>query len=483
MTPALKRELGLLDSTMIVVGSMIGSGIFIVSADIGRTMGSTGWLLAVWVITGVITIMAALSYGELAGMMPKAGGQYVYLREAYNPLVGFLFGWTLFLVIQTGTIAAVAVAFAKYAAVLLPWFSEKHVVLSIGSKTISGAQILAIGIIVLLTGVNLRGIKEGKVIQNIFTITKVAAILGLILLGITIGRNPEAIASNLQGFWDAKWLKFAAGETTTVTPLSGLSLWTAIGVAMVGSLFSADAWNNITFTAGEVTEPQRNIPLSLAFGTIIVISLYMLANIAYLCVLPLHGSPYGGDVIGRGIQFATNDRVAAAAAQQIFGGAGTVIMAILIMISTFGCNNGLILSGARVYYAMAQDGLFFKRVATLNENAVPSAALVLQAIWASVLCLSGNYGDLLDYVIFAVLIFYILTVGGIFLLRKKMPDAPRPYKAWGYPYIPGAYIVLASLIALDLLVFKPNYTWPGIGIVLMGIPVFYVWRSSTTAAR
>ncbi|MBI4386068.1 MAG: amino acid permease [Elusimicrobia bacterium] len=475
--PRLKRELGLLDSTMIVVGSMIGSGIFIVSADIARTVGSAGWLLMVWLITGAITVIAALSYGELAGMMPAAGGQYVYLRQAYNPLVGFLYGWTLFLVIQTGTIAAVAVGFAKFTAVLVPWFSERHVLFSAGSLRISAAQLLAIASVIVLTGINLRGIREGKRIQNLFTITKTAALLGIILLGIFVGRNPEVVLANLSSAWSSSWTRLADGHIASIEPLSGMKLLAAVGVAMVGSLFASDAWNNITFTAGEVSQPQRNIPLSLALGTAAVTLLYLLVNIAYMAALPLTGSPETGDVLGRGIQFAANDRVATATVMAVFGAPAGIFMAILIMVSTFGCNNGLILAGARVYYAMARDGVFFRKAAALNRNAVPGAALVLQAVWASLLCLSGTYGDLLDYVIFAVLIFYILTVAGIFVLRRKEPHAPRPYKAWGYPWLPSLYILLASAISVDLLIYKPLFTWPGIGIVLLGIPVYYLWRA------
>jgi len=473
-----KRELGLLDSTMIVIGSMIGSGIFIVSADIARTVGSAGYLLLVWLITGVVTVIAALSYGELASMMPRAGGQYVYLREAYNPLVGFLYGWTLFLVIQTGTIAAVAVAFAKFTAVLVPWFSEGNILFSVAGLKISTAQILAILSIAVLTMVNLQGIHEGKVVQNLFTLTKTVALLGLILLGIFVGAN--ATAKNFSNLWNAHWIHISSQESfasVSIEPLSGLMLLAAIGAAMVGSLFASDAWNNITFTAGEVINPKKNIPLSLALGTGTVTILYILANIAYVLVLPVVGNPAATDVAGRGIQFATSDRVGTAAASVIFGPAAEVIMAALIMISTFGCNNGLILAGARVYYAMAQDGLFFRKIGLLNSKAVPGIALVVQGIWASLLCLSGTYSDLLDYVIFAVLIFYILTVSGIFILRKKRPDAERPYKAFGYPVIPALYVLAAAAISIDLLLFKPSYTWPGLIIVLLGIPVYFLWRS------
>jgi len=480
-TPAreFKRELGLLDSTMIVVGSMIGSGIFIVSADIARTVGSPGYLLLVWLITGAITITAALSYGELAGMMPHAGGQYVYLREAYNPLVGFLYGWTMFLVIQTGTIAAVAVAFAKFTAVLIPWFSEKNILFTFVGRNFSAAQLLAILSIIFLTYLNLRGLRTGKIVQDIFTIAKTIALCALILLGIFIGRNAEIIAANFSHLWDANWTHVAGSQILSVESLSGPMILAAIGVAMVGSLFSSDAWNNITFTAGEVINPKRNIPLSLALGTGIVTLLYISANLAYVLVLPLLGSPAGVDVFSRGIQFATSDRVATAAASTIFGEPAAIIMAVLIMISTFGCNNGLILAGARVYYAMAKDRLFFQKSAALNSNSVPGFALAFQAVWASLLCLSGTYGDLLDYVIFAVLLFYILTVIGIFRLRKKQPDADRPYKAFGYPIVPALYVLAATAISVDLLIFKPQYTWPGLVIVLTGIPVYFFWRRSS----
>ncbi|MCX6123014.1 MAG: amino acid permease [Ignavibacteriales bacterium] len=475
-----QRGLGLLDSTMIVIGSMIGSGIFIVSADIGRIVGAPGYLLLVWFITGVMTVIAALSYGELAGMMPHVGGQYAYLREAYNPFIAFLYGWTLFLVIQTGTIAAVAVAFAKFTGVLIPWFSEQHILLSLGTFHITAAQILAIASVVLLTFVNMRGLQEGKIVQNIFTATKILALLGFILLALFIGRNTSALAANVGSFWNATWTQIADGKIVSLTPLSGWMLLSAIGVAMVGSLFSADAWNNITFTAGEVSNPKKNIPLSLALGTGTVILIYLLANIGYLLVLPLTGSPEATDAVGKGIQFAASDRVGTAAASVIFGDSAAVIMAIMIMISTFGCNNGLILAGARVYFAMAQDGLFFKKAGVLNNKSVPGTSLIVQCVWTCLLCLSGTYGDLLDYVVFAVLLFYILTIVGIFILRKKQPHAERPYKAFGYPIIPALYILLAAAISIDLLIFKPNYTWPGLIIVLLGIPVYFIWKKSST---
>ena len=472
-----KQELSLFDSTMIVVGSMIGSGIFIVSADIARTVGSSGLLLLVWIITGIMTLIGALSYGELAAMFPKAGGQYVFLREAYNPLIAFLYGWTLFAVIQTGSIAAVGVAFAKFTSVVLPFFSESNYLLTLSQFKISTSQLLAIFSVLILTVVNILGIREGKFVQNIFTVSKTLVLIGLILLGILIGSNAEAISANFSNIWDGKWLKDSDGSV--VESLSGFLLIAAIGSAMVGSLFSSDAWNNITFTASEVKNPKRNLPLSLLWGTAIVTILYVLANVSYLVVLPLNGSPDGKNIFDLGIQFAAEDRVGTAVAQSIFGESAAVIMAVLIMISTFGCNNGLILAGARVYYAMAKDNLFFKKAGELNKHSVPAAALVFQGIWASILCLSGTYSQLLDYVIFAVLIFYVLTISGIFILRKKKPDQERPYKAFGYPILPLVYIILAVTISVILLIYKPSYTWPGLIIVLCGIPIFYVWKKVT----
>jgi basic amino acid/polyamine antiporter, APA family len=470
-----KRELGVFDSTMIVVGSMIGSGIFLVSADIARTVGSPGYLLLVWLLTGILTIVGALSYGELAGMMPHVGGQYVYLKEAYNPLLGFLYGWTLFLVIQTGTIAAVGVAFAKFTGVLIPEFSETNIIFKVIGINVSAAQIVAILSILLLTAVNVRGLREGKFVQNLFTATKTLALIGLILLGILIGKNAEAIAANFSNFWDASWTHVEKGQLINIEQLFGMGILTAIGAAMVGSLFSSDAWNNITFTAGEVINPKRTIPLSLILGTSIVTILYIAANVSYLLVLPLKGSPNGATVMERGMQFATSDRVAVGAATLIFGETAAIIMAILIMISTFGCNNGLILAGARVYYAMAKDNLFFKKIGLLNKNSVPGIALYVQGVWASILCLSGTYTELLFYVMFAVLLFYILTIIGIFILRKKKPDTVRPYKALGYPVLPFLYIIGAAAIAVDFLIVK-DYAWYGFIIVLTGVPVYYFWR-------
>ena len=454
---------------MIVAGSMIGSGIFIVSADIARTVGSPGWLLMVWLITGALTITAALSYGELAAMMPKAGGQYVYLREAYSPLWGFLYGWTLFMVIQTGTIAAVAVAFAKFLGVLAPQISAQHYFFDFGklslaglslSVSLSNQQAIAIGVIALLTITNSNGIKTGKVVQDIFTITKVGALSALILLGFFLGRNTGAAIHSSE-----IWTPVVNGAA-----LGGTVLLAAVATSMVGSLFSSDAWNNITFTAGEVINPKRNIPLSLALGTSLVTLLYVLANVVYVSVLPLAG-----------IQNAAEDRVGTAAAQVIFGESGTAIMAVAIMISTFGCENGLILAGARVYYAMARDGLFFRGVGALNAKGVPAMGLLVQGVWSALLTLSGTYGELLDYVVFAALLFYVLTVVGIFVLRRRWPEAPRPYRAFAYPLVPAAYVVAASLIMVELLIHKPNYTWPGLIIVLTGIPVYYVWKRPGSA--
>jgi APA family basic amino acid/polyamine antiporter len=461
---------------MIVVGVMIGSGIFIVSADIARTLGSAGLLLLVWLITGILTLIAALSYGELAAMMPQAGGQYVYLREAYNPLVGFLYGWTFFMVIQTGTIAAVAVAFAKFSGVLLPWISEQNVLLALPGLRITSAQTAAVLCIIILTGVNMMGLREGKFVQNIFTMTKTIALIGIIILGIVVVRNSEAIARNLSGFWSATWTHVQGGKIAFVETLSGWGILAAMGAASVGSLFAADSWHDVAITAGEVVDPRKTIPRSLVIGVVLVILLYMLTNVSYILLLPLIGNPDAADVVGRGIQFAASDRVGTAAASVIFGDTATVIMAVLIVISTFGCTNGLILAGARMYYAMAKDKLFFRRAGDLNRNAVPAFALVIQAGWSILLCFSGTYSDLLDYVIFAVLLFYTLTIAGLFILRKKRPEAERTYKAPGYPLLPAVYVVAATAICIDLLVYKPLYTWPGVGIVLIGIPVYFLWR-------
>ena len=481
------RGLGLLDSTMIVAGSMIGSGIFIVSADIAREVGSAGWLLVVWLITGLLTLVAALSYGELAAMMPRAGGQYVYLREAYSPLWGFLYGWTMFLVIQTGTIAAVAVAFAKFLGVLAPAISEGggHKIFAWGRFALYPKTLVAIGVLVFLSWSNSTGLRTGKIVQNIFTFTKIASLIGLILLGLLVGANATAIHANFADWWTATFTQPVSPEakTFTTTPLSGLALVLTLGTAMDGSLFSIDSWNNVTFTAGEVKNPKRNLPLSLFLGVVLVSALYFLANVAYLTTLPLKGSPTASTAMERGIQFALDDRVATAASEVVFGQSAATIMAVLIMISTFGCINGIILAGARIYYAMARDGLFFKPVGELNRHGVPRNALILQCIWGALLAGSGTYSELLDYVIFAVLIFYVLTMIGLFVLRRKRPDAERPYKALGYPLVPGLYIVVASLIALDLLISEKTRgnTWPGLLIVLAGVPVYFLWRGKPLA--
>ena len=483
--PELKRSLSLFDSTMIVMGSMIGSGIFIVTASVAKHVGSPTFIMLTWVLTGILTIIAALSYGELAGMMPRAGGQYVYLREAYGSLIGFLFGWTTFLVIETGLIAAVAIAFAKFTAVLFPIFSEQNVLLKMGDYTFTNTQFLALFIIILLTFINIQGIKLGKWVQNIFTVTKIGALLGLIVLGLIIGYDSEAWKININSL-SQPFKVSVAQNTVSNTPLSNLPLiLSALGLAMIGPIFSSSAWNTITYTAGEIKNPQRNIPLSLFFGTLLVSVLYWLANLSYLMLLPAVGTPDGIDAFARGIAFATNERVGTAAAEMIFGSIGATIMAVFIMISTFGCNNGIVLSGSRVYYAMAKDDLFFKKASDLNTRGVPAFALVAQCIWASLLCISGKYSDLLKYVTFATLLFYVLTIGGIFILRKKMPSAERPYRAFGYPIVPALYIIIASMICLNLLIFetpislfgislKPS--WVGLGIVLLGIPVFYIFN-------
>lgn len=463
-----KKSLGFIDSTALVAGSMIGSGIFIVSADIARNVGSPGWMLLVWVITGVMTIFAALSYGELASMMPKAGGQYVYLREAFNPLAGFLYGWTFFTVIQTGTIAAVGMAFAKFAGVLVPWFSESNILLNLGFLKINTVHLLAITMILVLTINNLMGIRNGKWVQNIFTFLKIALLIGFIVLGLFFAKNPDAVALNDSYFWQPVAIDGSV--------LSGWALIAAVCVAMVGSLFSSDAWNNITFAAGEVKNPKRNIPLSLVAGVTLVTALYILANFVYLNALPLRGNPEGSGVFEKGIQFAANDRLGSASMFGLFGSMAALLMAAFVVVSTFGCNNGLILSGARVYYAMAKDNLFFRNASRLNKNAVPAVGLKLQALWASLLCLTGTYSNLLDYVVFAVLIFYVLTIAGIFVLRRRLPDIERPYKTFGYPFVPFLYMAAASLIMLVLLIYKFEYSGLGLSIVVLGFPVYFIWK-------
>ena len=469
----LTRTLGLKDATMMVAGSMIGSGIFIVSADMSRNVGGTGWLLLLWLISGVITVMAALSYGELAGMMPKAGGQFVYIQRAWGNLTGFLYGWSVFTVIQSGVIAAVAVGFAKFSGVFMPWINVENVLFTLGFIKITSANLVAIALIVFLTWVNSQGVNGGKVIQMVFTSAKLLALLFIIVSGIYVGLNKDYFAQNFSNLWESsQWLQ-NADKTWSLQSISGMGLILALGTAIIGSLFSSDAWNNVTFIAGEIKDPHRNIPKSLLYGTAIVTVIYMLANIAYLGLLPVHGEPNGGGVIQQGIQFATNDRVGTAAASQIFGEGALFLMAALIMVSTFGCNNGLILSGARVYYAMAKEGLFFKKAGTLNKNNVPQFALWIQAAWASILCLSGTYGDLLDYCTFASLLFYIVTIGGLFMLRKKEPDTARPYKVIAYPILPILYILIATAICAILLVTKTQNTVSGLVIVGLGLPIYY----------
>ncbi|HOX22850.1 MAG TPA: amino acid permease [Elusimicrobiales bacterium] len=480
---ALQRRLKLIDAIMLVAGSMIGSGVFIVGADMSRTLGGAGWVLVAWLLTGVITVFGALSYGELAAMSPQAGGQYVYLRQAYGTLFGFLYGWTLFFIIQTGTIAAVAVAFAKFTAVLFPFLGDRTLILQAGPVRLSAERAVAIASIVLLTIVNMRGIVLGKTVQNLLTTFKVLALLGIIIVGMLLGYNAGVFSSNLAGFWQAAKTVVSSEGALSSCPLYGLGLVTALGVGMVGALFSSTAWNNVTFAAGEVEKPERNLPRSLAIGTMLVVLLYLGAHLAYFMVLPSGGRPDGADILERGMQFAASDRVGTAMMDQIFGQPGAMVMALLIMVSTFGCNNGIILSGARVYYAMSRDGLFLKGASVLNSRAVPANALLFQCVWASLLCLSGTYGNLLDYVIFATLIFDALTVGAVFVLRRKMPAAPRPYRAWGYPLVPIIFMLLTSLIAVDLLIYKPGYTWPGIGLVLLGLPAFFLWNKKPPETR
>jgi len=477
------KAMTLTDATMLVAGSMIGSGIFIVSADIARKVQSPFFLLLAWVLTGVITLLGALAYGELAAMFPRAGGQYVFLRESMGPLMGFLYGWTLFVVIQTGTIAAVAVAFGRFAGVLFPsispdlygWFpSGKVCITALGCSDptnainlgLSPQRLLALVSIAVLTWINLLGIREGKLVQTTLTVVKTTALAALIVLAITIGRNATALAAN-----------FGGGNFFGSVDVTGAFV-VAFGAALVGSLFASDAWNNVTFAAAEVKNAQRNLPLSLVYGTGLVTLLYILANVGYLNVLPIHGDPNSVTALARGIDHATQDRVATAAMEVVFGASGATIMAIAILISTFGCNNGLILAGARVYYAMARDGLFFRRAATLSTRRVPAFALVVQTIWTALLCLSGTYGQLLNYVIFAALVFYVLTTLGLFMLRAKRPDIERPYKALGYPVLPALYIALAGSVMILILLSPTSRTEAvsGLVLVLIGIPVYYLWR-------
>jgi len=477
------KAMTLTDATMLVAGSMIGSGIFIVSASMARLVGSPLWLLLAWLLTGVITLLGALAYGEMAAMYPRAGGQYVFLRESMGPLMGFLYGWTLFLVIQTGTIAAVAVAFGRFLGVLVPsvsaerfaWFPQGDVCVAVLGCTdpasaiqlgLNPQRLVAILSLVVLTWINLRGVREGKMVQTSLTIVKTGALALLIGLGLTLGRNAEAVTANFSG-------GNFVGDVSITFPFV-----VAFGAALVGSLFSSDAWNNVTFAAAEVKNPQRNLPLALVMGTGLVSVLYLLANIAYLNVLPFQGDPNGVTALARGIAHAAQDRVGTAAMEVMFGGAGATIMAVAILISTFGCNNGLILAGARVYYAMARDGLFFRRVGSLDLNGVPRAALIIQTVWTALLCLTGTYGQLLNYVIFAALVFYALTTIGLFILRSKRPDIPRPYRALGYPVLPALYVVLTIGVMLLLLLSPTTRTEAvsGLVLVLLGVPVYYLWR-------
>ncbi|HTS88642.1 MAG TPA: amino acid permease [Gemmatimonadales bacterium] len=465
------QGIGPLAAVSMVVGTMIGSGIFIVSADIARQVNAWGpaALLLIWLVTGVMTVVGALTYAELAAMMPTAGGQYVFLREGLSPLVGFLFGWTLFTVIQTGTIAAVAVAFGKFLSVLMPGITP-DVFLSLGHLPMPGGAIqlgvswqrlVALVVVAALTVVNVRGVRLGATVQTIFAVAKVGALAALVLLGLSVA--PRSPMVEAQPF-------FGSGAWT-------LALVPILGAAMVGSLFSADAWNNVTFAAAEVRDPKRNLPLALGLGTATVSILYLLANVAYLRILPFAGDPGGTTALARGIQYAAQDRVGTAIAEVVFGPAGAGLMAIAIMLSTFGCVNGLVLAGPRVYYAMAEDGLFFSRAGRLDPRfKTPVFGLVAQALWAMILCLSGTYGNLLDYVIFASLLFYFFTVLALFRLRRTAPDCPRPVKAFGYPVIPGLYLVSVAVLMVILLFRKPLYTWPGLLIVALGVPVYYAWR-------
>ncbi len=473
-----KPTLGLWDGTMIVAGSMIGSGIFIVSADITRNVGSAGWLIAIWLITGFMTLTAALSYGELSSMFPKAGGQYVYLKEAYNPLMGFLYGWSFFAVIQTATIAAVGVAFSKFLAYLVPELGNNYFLFDAGIIKVYSGQLVSIAIITLLTYINSRGVKEGKIIQTLFTSAKLLALFGLIAFGFLLAKE-SFWAQNWQTGFQAQQYIGAADATsaalaTNWTGISGAALMGAIAAAMVGSIFSSDAWNNVTFIAGEMKNPHRNIGLSLLLGTGIVTLIYVSANLMYLNVLPLNE-----------LAFPADDRVAVAAANKIFPGVGTYVIAVLIMVSTFGCNNGLIMAGARVYYTMAKDGLFFKKAGLLNAVSVPQTALWIQAVVANIWSLSGKYGQLLDMISFVVVLFYMLTIIGIFILRKKRPDAERPYKAFGYPFLPALYILMGAAFCTLLIIYKPEFTWPGLIIVLLGVPLYYlaISRNRTNATH
>ncbi len=501
--PKFVQGMGLFSATAMVMGSMIGSGIFIVPADMSRTLGSPALLILAWLVTALMTIIGALSYGELAAMMPRAGGQYVYLREALGPIWGFLYGWTLFLVIQTGTIAAVGMAFAKFLGVFFPGVSDSRWLWHIGHVPawhlgpmvlgniqigLNTANLAAIAVITLLTLSNTRGVKLGAAVQNIFTSAKVIALLGIVAVGM-VARNATAIAANFGAGWHHFWINSGWNTRHAIQvgmggPTAYVGLFTVVAVVQVGSLFSSDSWNNVTFTAGEIRDPRQNLPLSLAVGTSVVLLLYIACNFVYLTVLPLRGDPTAATLVGRGVQFAAGDRVATAMMQSAFSGTGAKLMAAAILVSTFGCMNGLLLAGARVYYAMSQDGLFFKSAGRLSKKtATPVSSLWMQWSWACLLCLSGSYSQLLDYVIFAVLVFYVLTIGGLFVLRRTRPDADRPYKAVGYPLLPALYIVLAVWICGVLLRYKPQFTWPGLILVLLGVPVYALWTRPGRAGQ
>lgn len=473
----LKRTLGLFDATSIVAGSMIGSGIFIVTTIMARDIGSAGWLLVLWVLTGLITVFAALSYGELAGMMPNAGGQYVYLQRAYGRVISFMYGWTVFTVIQTGVIAAVAVAFAKFTAVFFPELNTAIFTLNT-SYSITYAQLLAIACILLLTFINTRGVQNGKRVQLIFTSAKLIALFALIILGLAIGLKTDTLAQNFTDMWSASKTTIENGAVTVV-PLAGFALLGAMGATIINSLFSSDAWNNVTFIAGEIKEPKKNIPRSLVLGTLIVTVIYLLANLAYMALLPMHGDLNAPDIVGKGIMFATDDRVGTAASSMIFGDIAVYLMAGLIMVSTFGCNNGIILAGSRLFYAMAKDKLFFRQAEKLNSRQVPAVALWIQCAWACALCLTGTYSELIKFATFASLLFYVLTIAGIFILRKKEPNAERPYKAFGYPLVPALYILITTLICVDLLIYDGWNSGLSLLVVLLGIPVYYFTQRKT----
>jgi APA family basic amino acid/polyamine antiporter len=471
----LKRSLGLIDATSLVAGSMIGSGIFIVTSAMARDIGSAAWLLIIWLVTGLITVAAALSYGELAGMMPNAGGQFVYIQRAYGRLVSFLYGWTVFSVIQTGVIAAIAVTFASYAAIFFP--ALDNILIQLGNFTFTNSKLLAILSIVLLTYINTQGVKSGKIVQLILTSAKLIALFALIILGIYVGLKTDVLSNNFENMWDASRTVLNPDGTVTVTKLVGTALLGAAAATMINSLFSSDAWNNVTFIAGEIKEPKKNIPRSLFLGTLIVTIIYVLANVAYLALLPMQGTAGAATAFDSGIMFASNDRVGAAAAGMIMGNVSVFVMAALIMVSTFGANSGLILSGGRLFYAMAKDGLFFKQATELNKNQVPAKALWVQCVWACILALSGKFGDLLTYATFASLLFYILTIIGVFVLRKKEPNTERPYRAFGYPLVPALYIIVTTGICLTLLVYDTVNTGLGLGIVVLGIPVYYLFMN------